>query len=353
MTNVLRIFLLPFTILYGFSVSLRNFLYEADLLKSAKFNLPVINVGNLSVGGAGKTPHVEYLIEMLRDYLNVSTLSRGYKRKSKGFRMVRENDNVYAAGDEPLQFKKKYPKIAVAVSESRALGIPEMLKRHPETNVVLLDDAFQHRSVEAGLNILLTDFHALFTDDYLLPFGRLREWRSAYKRADIIVVSKCPENTDFIDKESIIKKIAPKPHQKVFFSYYQYGLPYYMYNSNYKVALKNLDSVVLVSAIANLDYLMDYLTEVTEVNNNFKFEDHHYFSEHEVSLVNQAYTNNPDTKKIILSTEKDATRLDLHRNFLLKQKLPIYILPVKVAFHYEEDGTFADAIRDFLLEFKV
>ena len=339
--------------LYGFTIGLRNLLYDLELLKSVKYNLPVINVGNLSVGGAGKTPHVEYLVELLKDYMNVATLSRGYKRKTKGFRFVKHNDNVLLSGDEPLQFKKKYPDITVAVSESRALGIPEIVKNFPETNLILLDDAFQHRSVEPSLNILLTDYNLIFPDDMLMPSGRLREWKSAYLRADIIIITKCPKDQNEINKNEILKKINPTDHQKVYFSYYQYGRPYYMYNAQYKINLSELDSVVLVSAIASLDYLLDYLEKETIITSNFKFEDHHLYSEHEVSLIKQAFENSEDSKKLILSTEKDATRLDIHRKYLIENKLPIYILPVRVAFHYEEGAIFDDQIRDFLLNFKV
>jgi len=350
---VSKILLFPFTILYGLAVGLRNLLYDLELLKSVKYNLPVISVGNLTVGGAGKTPHVEYLVELLKDYLNLATLSRGYKRKTKGFKFIQTQDSVLVSGDEPLQYKKKYPEMVVAVSESRALGIPQIVKNYPETNVVLLDDAFQHRSIEPGLNILLTDYSNLYVDDLLLPAGRLREWRSAASRADVIIVSKCPFDANQINKEDIIRRINPNADQKVFFSYYQYGQPYYMYNPNYKIDLREIDSIVLVSAIAKLDYLMEYLDERVETVSNFKFEDHHIYTEHEVSLINQAHELNADQKKLILSTEKDATRLDLHRKYLRDKKLPVYILPVKVAFHYQEGRTFDDYIKDFLLKFKI
>ncbi len=334
-------------------VGMRNLLYDLELLKSVKYNLPVISVGNLTVGGAGKTPHVEYLIELLKDYLNVATLSRGYKRKSKGFKFVQIQDSVLASGDEPLQYKKKYPEMVVAVSESRALGIPEIVKNYPSTNVILLDDAFQHRAIEPGLNILLTDYSNLYVDDLLLPAGRLREWRSAAQRADIIVVTKCPFDSDMIDKNGIIQRLNITESQKVFFSYYKYGDPYYMYNANYRVKLAQVESIVLVSAIAKLDYLMEYLDTHVETVSNFKFEDHHIYTEHEVSLLAQAHQENVSEKKLILSTEKDATRLDLHRKYLLDKKLPVYILPVKVAFHYAEGRTFDDYIKDFLLKFKI
>jgi tetraacyldisaccharide 4'-kinase len=200
--NVLfKILMAPFSLLYGIGVSLRNTFYKTGVLKSISFNLPIISVGNLSVGGAGKTPHIEYLIRLLKDYLNVATVSRGYKRKTKGFLFVKPKMNAEQVGDEPLQFKRKFQDVAVTVSESRTFAIPEILGEHPDTQVVLLDDAFQHRSIKPGLNILLTEFSKPFTKDFLLPSGRLREWRSAYQRADVVVVSKCPREVTQEEKE--------------------------------------------------------------------------------------------------------------------------------------------------------
>jgi len=349
--TIFKIILSPISLIYGIAISIRNLLYDAGLLKSAKFSLPVISVGNLTVGGEGKTPHVEYLIQQLQDYLNLAILSRGYKRKTKGFRIVNANDSVTQAGDEPLQFKKKYPKNVVAVSESRALAIPEILTRHPETQLVILDDAFQHRSVDPGLNILLTNFSKLFTEDYLLPSGRLREWRAAYKRADVIVVSKCPMYDPEINREAIISQINPLPHQKVFFSYYNYGHPYFMYDARKRVDISK-HPVILVCAIAQADYLLSYLEDKTEVIGFYKFEDHHYFSNHEVSLINKTYQENKSSNPLIITTEKDATRFHEHRTFLVENRMPMFILPTKVDFHYEQGTEFDELIKGFLLDFR-
>ena len=352
MNTFFKVLLSPISLIYGIAISLRNLLYDAGLLRSANFSLPVISVGNLTVGGEGKTPHVEYLIQLLQDYLNVAILSRGYKRKTKGFRIVQTNDKVTQAGDEPLQFKKKYPKNVVAVSESRALAIPEILTRYPQTQLVLLDDAFQHRSVTPGLNILLTNFSKLFTDDYLLPSGRLREWRSAYKRADVIIISKCPAYDPEINREAIIEKINPLPHQKIFFSFYNYGHPYYMYDASKRVDLSR-HPVILVCAIAQIDYLMEYLEDKTEVISYYKFEDHHYFTNHEISLINKTYQENKSLNPIIVTTEKDATRFHEHSKYLLNNRLPMFILPTKVDFHYQQGTEFDEHIKKFLLDFRV
>jgi len=253
--NLFKILMAPISLLFGMGVSVRDFLYRMGLLKGVEFNIPVISVGNLSVGGAGKTPHIEYLIRLLKDYINVSTLSRGYKRKTKGYLKVRPNMNAEQVGDEPLQFKRKFPEIMVAVGESRTFAIPQMVLDQPNLQTVLLDDAFQHRSIKPGLNILLTEYSHPFTRDYLLPSGRLREWRSAYERADIIIVSKCPPQLAEAEKEVFRKEIKPFPHQKLFFSYYDYYPAYYMFNPKYVVKLEPDVDVLLVCAIARTDYL--------------------------------------------------------------------------------------------------
>ena len=206
---IARTLLSPFSILYGVGIWLRNIAYDTGLVKATKFSLPVISVGNLSVGGAGKSPHVEYLIELLKPYIDVATLSRGFMRKTKGFKLVKYQDTAESVGDEPLQYKRKYNDLVVAVSESRNTGIPMILQQHPNVQTILLDDAYQHRAVTPGLNILLTQFELPFTRDSLLPVGRLREWKAAYKRADIIIVTKCPKEITTDDKNKFIEEINP------------------------------------------------------------------------------------------------------------------------------------------------
>ncbi len=352
-TNLIgRILLSPFTLLYSIGVALRNIFYDSGLLKSTSFNIPVISVGNLSVGGAGKTPHVEYLITLLQEYLNVSVLSRGYKRKSKGFKWVSSNDQVTQTGDEPLQFKRKFPSTAVAVCESRNIGIPMMLQGKPDIQSILLDDAFQHRSVVPGLNILLTTFDEPYTKDFLMPSGRLREFRSSAERADIIIVSKCPFDLDEQTMEKYKKELKPKPFQKLFFSAYEYSDPYYMYNPSIRKKLTPDTKVVLLSAIANVEYLLDYLDVNSDIVQLLKYEDHHYFKEEEVLLLEKIIKEINDPNTIIITTEKDAMRLDLHRQKILESKLPIFALPIKVKFHNEKEDNFDSSVKDFLLNFK-
>ena len=351
--NILfKILLAPFSLLYGLGISLRDLFYRKGLLKGISFDLPIIAVGNLSVGGAGKTPHIEYLIRLLKDYIDVATLSRGYKRKTKGFLEVDPRYNAEKVGDEPLQFKRKFRDVLVTVAENRTFAIPEILKINPETKAILLDDAFQHRSIQPGLNILLTEYSHPFTKDFLLPSGRLREWRSAYQRADIIVVSKCPNEVSEKEKQAMIEEIKPFSHQKIFFSYYRYAKPYYIFNPQYRAELAADVDVLLICAIARADYLIDHLNEQVDSVKVLEYEDHRYFSEYDVSHLKKVFDNMPSKKKIILTTEKDAMRLELHKAFLLEQQLPVFAIPAEVAFHFDEGVLFDQAVKDFLLDFR-
>ncbi len=350
---IIRILLAPFALLYGIGVGLRVFLYKKGILKGVEFDLPIISVGNLSIGGAGKTPHIEYLIRLLGDYLEIATISRGYKRKTSGFLVVKPQHNTVAVGDEPLQFARKFPEVLVTVSESRTFAVPHILMEKPGTQLILLDDAFQHLSIKPGLNILLTEYSLLFTRDYLLPVGRLREWRSAYKRADIIVVSKCPFQITEEEKKSLIEEIDPLPKQRIYFSFYQYGSPYFILDQHTQFPLSSDLDIVLISAIASVDYLVSYLEGQVNSIRSIEFEDHHYFTEFEMSQLMNTFHAIDSRKKIILTTEKDAVRLELHRKFIVQNNLPLFVLPVAVVFHTDgEESGFDNDIRKFLLDFK-
>ncbi|MEL6718969.1 MAG: tetraacyldisaccharide 4'-kinase [Bacteroidota bacterium] len=351
--NLVKILLAPFSLLYGLGISIRNVFYQNGVLKSVEFNIPTISVGNLSVGGAGKTPHVEYLIRLLKDYINVATLSRGYKRKTKGFMLVNPKNSAEGVGDEPLQYKRKFPDIVVAVGESRTMAIPEIMSKAPNTQVVLLDDAFQHIAIKPSLNILLTEYDHPFSEDYLLPSGRLREWRSAYQRADTIIVTKCPFDLTLEAKEKMLHKLQALPSQKVFFSYYQYGNPYYIFNSKYVGKLVENVDVLLICAIARKEYLLDYLYDRVNSVVLMAFEDHHFFTKQDIGSLRATFERMKSDRKVIITTEKDAMRLDLHRKYLLEHQLPIFALPVQVKFHFEEGEEFNNSIRNHLLEFRV
>lgn len=351
--NVLiKILLAPLSLLYGLGVSLRNFFYKRGILKGVEFSLPVISVGNLSIGGTGKTPHIEYLIGLLKDYINVATLSRGYRRKTRGYLVVKPQFSAADAGDEPLQFARKFPDILVTVGEDRSYAIPRLLQEHPETQVILLDDAFQHLSVRPGLNILLTEYSQPYTRDYLLPSGRLREWRSAAGRADIIVVTKCPENLDEAQRQSLLKELSPLPRQPVFFTCYGYHQPYYIFNQQQTAPLQQDWDVLLVCAIAGAQYLVDYLEPRVRSIEVMEFEDHHFFSNYDTARMKALFDEINSSKKIILTTEKDAMRLELHRSYLLQNRLPVFALPVEVQFLFEQREVFDTHVKNFLLNFK-
>lgn len=350
---IARILLSPFSLLYGIGVWLRNVSYDTGLLKATKFSIPVINVGNLSVGGQGKSPHVEYLIELLKPYIDVATLSRGYMRKTKGFRLAQYQDTAETVGDEPIQYKRKYKDIVVAVSESRNTGIPMILQHHPNIQTVLLDDAYQHRAVTPGLNILLTQFDLPFTRDHLLPVGRLREWKKAYKRADIIIVTKCPEGITVDDQKNLIAEIEPYDYQKMYFSKYEYQLPYHFIHINNRLELDGTQRVLLISAIANTDYLLDYLEPRVESIQHLEYEDHHPFSDEDLKYQKKVYDHMEGENNIILTTEKDAMRLEPYRQQFYDWGIDIYVLPIKVEFIFSEQEKFNESIKDFLLNFKV
>lgn len=349
--TLFKILLAPISLLYGLGVSFRNWAYRNGWLKSISFNLPVISVGNLSVGGAGKTPHVEYLVRKMLPYLNVATLSRGYRRKSKGFILLNASHNAEQVGDEPLQYFRKFPGLTVTVAEERALAIPQIVAAKPDLQLVILDDAFQHRAVRPGLNILLTQFSQPFTRDYLLPSGRLREWRSAYNRADTIIVTKCPADLDQETAAQLRAEIDPQEGQSLFFSYYAYGQPYYMLDQRYRLQMDAEVDVLLICAIANTRYLIEYLQGQAKSVHTLEYEDHHYFDRQDLGNLLRRFKQLDSKRKAIVTTEKDAARLELHRDFLREQRLPIFVLPVQVRFHFEQEREFDMEVQNFLLNF--
>ncbi len=351
--NVLiRFLLLPFSLLYGLGVSINNLLYRWEVLKPFRFSLPIISVGNLTVGGSGKTPHTEYLIRLLSPHITVATMSRGYGRKTKGFLIARENHSAYEIGDEPLQYLRKFDNIFVCVAENRGMGVPKLISKQPEIQTILLDDAFQHRSIEPGLNLLLTEYARPYYRDFLMPSGRLREWPSGAQRADAIIVSKCPEQIDRASMEDIERRLKPQPQQEVFFSYYKYLDPYNAFNPSQKVKLEDFDSIFLVSAIANTDYLIEYLERQDCEVYDLSFEDHHSFTNYEISNMAKRFSEQPGQKKLMLTTEKDAMRLELHKGYFLEMDIQVFALPIEVQFH-DYKSEFDEYVQNYLLNFKV
>lgn len=350
---LLRILLLPFSLLFGIGVAVKALLYDVGLLSGVSFNIPVISVGNLTVGGAGKTPHVEYLIRLLSPYLQVAVLSRGYRRKTGGFRFARPQHTSDQVGDEPLLYARKYRNIVVAVSESRALGIPKLLQHRPDIKAILLDDAFQHRAVTPGLNILLTEFSDPFYNDWLLPAGRLREWPQAYKRADLVIVTKCPPDLSEEARDEMISKINPTPAQEVFFSRYVYYNPYAMWAPDNRLQITEAHEVLLICGIARTNYLLDYLHRTAGGVRIMEFEDHHVYTRYDLEMIIKHFGHMESPRKIVLTTEKDAMRLESFRDILDAHNMTIFILPIKVEFMFDDGKRFEACVKQHLLDFKV
>lgn len=343
--QLLRYLLLPFTLLYGFAVWLRNRLYDAGFMSAVSFDIPVIAVGNLSVGGTGKTPHIEYLIRLLQYEYRVATMSRGYKRMTRGFQLADAETNALKIGDEPMQYHLKFPELVVCVAEDRMTGVPSLLMNRPETEIILLDDAYQHRSVKPGLNILITDFSNPFFEDYILPYGRLRESRSAYKRADLIIVSKCAENLTENEASIWTEKIKPFAHQKVFFTTIKYGNPYFI-QSNEAANFAN-KKVLLISGIARPEPMVAHISESAKQVHLLDYPDHHFFTERNFEEIKDTLAN-WQNDCVIVTTEKDATRLHLHKKALSKIEVPIIVLPIEVAFLLNGQSDFDGIVKTFV-----
>ncbi|MBK9109392.1 MAG: tetraacyldisaccharide 4'-kinase [Saprospiraceae bacterium] len=351
MSKLLAFLFLPFSFLYGLGVSIYQVLYFSGILKAVRFSFPVICIGNLTVGGTGKSPHVEYFIRLLKDFLELGVLSRGYKRKTSGFLWVDKSHDALQVGDEPQQIKNKFRDVPVAVSESRALGIPRMIREMPDLQLILLDDAFQHLEVKSSLNILLTEYARPYSRDFLLPSGRLREWRYGSSRAHVVIVTKCPENLTEDDFISFRKELRLHPQQALFFSKIEYGVPYDIFNPEKIFKLNPGLDITLISAIAQSSYLEDYLNDRVANVNSINFEDHHYFTEMELRGLVEKYQKVSHSNKMILTTEKDATRLKLFQTFFQKNQFDVYAIPIEVKFYNQE--SFDLYIRNFLLEYKV
>lgn len=343
-----RILLFPFALLYGVAVIMRNWLYDKKILKSATFNLPMIVVGNLSVGGTGKSPMVEYLAGLLKKDFAVATLSRGYKRKTKGYVLADDNTTALEIGDEPVQFHLKYPGISVAVGEERIVAVPQLLHDKPNTDVIILDDAFQHRAIKAGLNILLTECNNLFTHDFFMPTGDLRDQRSSYKRAEIVVVTKCQETLSEQERKKVVDELQPLSHQKIFFTAIEYGLPYHISTAG-KREIAEDDEVLLVCGIANPKPLKQHLSEHTSSYYMQCYNDHHIFTIDDLKDIEKKFNEIESKNKFILTTEKDAVRLFKFREQLAE--LPLYVIPIKHKFLFGEETTFNSLIKEFVTNF--
>jgi len=335
---MLKFLLLPFSILYAFIMRVRNYLYDTGRRGSIQFDANIIAVGNLTVGGTGKTPHIEYLIRLLKQQYKVATLSRGYGRKTKGFIIADERSSALTIGDEPYQYQLKYGnEITVAVGEERALAIPSILLEKPETQVVLLDDAYQHRAVRPLMNILLSDYNRPFYNDFVLPAGRLRESRNGAKRADAVIVSKCPDSLSEKEENEIREKILPyiKNDTPVFFTGIKYSAPQAVFDSELKWQGKK---VVLFTGLAYAAPLVDYIQMTFGLEEQISFPDHYSYKKEDVRRIIKRFEQlNRNDDHILMTTEKDMVKF---QDSVMKNELrgkPFFYIPIEIYFLKEKE----------------
>jgi len=350
----IHIILYPFAVFYGLAVGIRNWLYDRGIFHSTAFSIPIIGVGNLSVGGTGKTPHTEFILSYVQDEWKTAFLSRGYKRKTKGFFLADEKSTYQTIGDEPYQIYRKFPKVIVAVDEKRVDGVMKLQKQFPDLQLVVMDDAFQHRQIKIGLTILLTDYFHLYTRDRLLPTGTLREQKSGSKRADIVIVTKCPPDLKPIDMRLVEKELNLTGRQQLFFSTYEYEeiVPVFPEKEEKKYSLQQINekngSLLIVTGIASPEKMIEYLRQFSNLIESLIFPDHHDFSKKDIEKMEQKFAQLPANEKIVIVTEKDAVRL-LNNAFLsefLKSK--IYYLPIKVKILNHQEDSFIQKIKNYV-----
>ncbi len=342
--------LLPFSWIYGSIVRFRNWLFDMGLKKSKSFSIPIISVGNITVGGSGKTPHVEYLIRLLHDKAKIAVLSRGYKRKSHGYVLAKESTTMPEIGDEPFQMHQKFSDIYVAVDAKRARGIENLQNDEAtkDVDVVLLDDAFQHRYVKPGINILLVDYHRLIIYDKMLPAGRLREPLSGKNRADIVIITKCPKDLKPMEFRVLTKAMDLYPFQKLYFTSIDYDTPKGVFEEK-QIELDKLQDyhVLLLTGIASPKQMEHDLKPMTKDITNLSFGDHHSFKGKDIDRINDAFESMPEPR-IIITTEKDAVRLRETEGLYEKVKSNMYELPIKVSFMLDQQDNFNEKIISYV-----
>jgi tetraacyldisaccharide 4'-kinase len=342
--------LLPLSWLYGLGVKLRNLLFDTGVLKSRAFDIPVISVGNITVGGTGKTPHVEYLAQLLREQFHVAVLSRGYKRASKGFVLADSTTAMSDLGDEPYQMKQKFKDITVAVDHDRCHGIDQLTEHDKSLDVILLDDAFQHRYVKPGINILLVDYHRLITYDKLLPAGRLREPLSGKNRADIVIVTKCPKVLKPMEYRVVTKAMDLYPYQRLYFTTIEYGalLPVFRDLADTRSA-DDLQSqnVLLLSGIGSPKQFVSDLTPRCKTAKPLTFSDHHQFLPKDIQRINETFAQLP-SPRCIVTTEKDATRLEHATGLSDEVRSSLYKIPISICFMQDQQNNFNNQIIGYV-----
>ena len=354
---MLKILLYPLSFFYGIAMYFRNRMYDLKILKSTEFDIPVISVGNITVGGTGKTPHIEYLVGLMKNDFKVVVLSRGYKRKTTGFLEVLMDSTVDESGDEPLQIKRKFPEVGVFVDEKRVHGIEEIIRLNEENqpDVILLDDAFQHRSVNPGINILLIDYHRPINDDIILPAGRLREGKTQMRRASIIIYTKCPREVTPITRRITMKNVNLRPYQNLYFTTMEYGkiVPVFHEKAIAKeIQESHFPAVLLVCGIAQPEPLRKYLSSHSDHLEEIRFPDHHAFEDADLLRIEETFENMTFKNKIIITTEKDAVRLMAKENLSENIQKILFYIPIQIKFLDSEGKSFDKKILDYVRENK-
>lgn len=353
--KITRCILMPFAMLYGAGIGVRNFLFNIGILKSHGFKTPVICIGNLTVGGTGKTPHTEYLIKLLQDQFKVAVLSRGYKRRTRGFYQATSESTAHELGDEPYQIKYKFPDTTVAVCDQRVKGIRNLLKKNNVSipDVILLDDAYQHRYVKAGMNILLTDYNRLISRDYLLPAGRLREGFGGRSRAHVVVVTKCPKSISGNECKSIEKDLRLQPSQRLFFSTFHYGDLISAFGESKRefTTISKDTKVLLLTGIANPKPLLDLLHNTDAQVSSICYPDHHHFTNIDLKHIDKIFGGMADQgDAIIITTQKDASRLKFCKGISERVQKHMYVIPIEVEILNNEQNSFDKIITDYVRE---
>jgi tetraacyldisaccharide 4'-kinase len=354
---MIKILLYPLSWLYGFVVYLRNRAFDLNILKSTEFDVPVISIGNITVGGTGKTPHVEYLVKLLKEKREVATLSRGYKRKTKGFRLVETDSKAVDVGDEPLQIKNKYPEVTVSVCEKRVEGVQKLMatKNEKVPDVVLLDDAFQHRRITPGVNILLIDYNRQIKEDKLLPVGRLREGVHQMRRANIIIFTKCPDEVTPIMRRIMQNDIGLLPYQKLYFTKLEYDKLKPVFGAKQLEASFYEDkkyAVLLVTGIASPKLMLKHLGQFSHTIETLTYPDHYNYSVQDIELIMNKFNAITAENKIIITSEKDSMRFKDNPGITEAFKDALYFLPVQVNFLEEEKKSFNKKILNYVGENK-
>lgn len=343
--------LYPFALIYGAVAAFRRWMYRCGLRTAYQAPVPTIGVGNLSVGGTGKTPHVEYLIRLLSNQYKIATLSRGYKRKTKGFVLANDIDprqlSAEIIGDEPLQFYTKFPHIKVAVDEKRKDGIQQLLQRFPDLQYIILDDCYQHLQVKPDRSILITEYAAPFALDYPLPAGRLREFRSAARYADIMIVSKCPADMTEAQCSEMAQLLKLQDYQQLFFTTMHYGELTALNECGKQHQLTPQTEVVVLTAIAHPEPMVKYLSEKFKIIHHYRFPDHHYFSAEEIAEIQKTFFSDKNHNRIMVTTEKDSMRL-IHNSFINQfDTIPLFSQPIEPYFLFQEKTNISRILCNF------